>query len=83
MTMTVHRNSLPFMTPLDPCLYRKCLDNNTRPVQSSTHYDIIDYLIDNRVFLNKLEAAGGVAQVVRACGSYPQGHWFESSHRHH
>gem|GEM_PF-126730 len=26
---------------------------------------------------------GGVAQSVRACGSYPQSHWFESSHRHH
>ena len=26
---------------------------------------------------------GGVAQVVRACGSYPQCHWFESSRRYH
>ena len=26
--------------------------------------------------------SGGVAQVVRACGSYPQSHWFKSSHRH-
>ncbi len=25
---------------------------------------------------------GGVAQVVRARGSYPRSHWFESSHRH-
>ena len=26
---------------------------------------------------------GGVAQVVRAHGSYPWRHWFESSHRYH
>ena len=25
---------------------------------------------------------GGVAQLVRARGSYPRSHWFESSHRH-
>ena len=25
---------------------------------------------------------GGVAQMVRACGSYPQGQWFKSTHRH-
>ena len=25
---------------------------------------------------------GGVAQLARACGSYPQCHWFNSSHRH-
>lgn len=26
---------------------------------------------------------GGVAQLVRACGSYPQGRWFESTRRYH
>lgn len=26
---------------------------------------------------------GGVAQLVRAHGSYPWCHWFESSHRYH
>ena len=26
---------------------------------------------------------GGVAQLARACGSYPQCHWFESSRRYH
>lgn len=26
---------------------------------------------------------GGVAQLVRACGSYPQSRWFESSRRYH
>ena len=26
---------------------------------------------------------GGVAQMARACGSYPQCHWFDSSRRHH
>ena len=26
---------------------------------------------------------GGIAQLARACGSYPQCHWFESSYRHH
>ncbi len=31
--------------------------------------------------LNRLQ--GGVAQVVRACGSYPQCPEFESLHRHH
>gem|GEM_PF-3382944 len=45
------------------------------------------YLIDKRGDINKLYpcclSLGGVAQSVRACGSYPQSHWFESSHRHH
>jgi hypothetical protein len=27
--------------------------------------------------------SGGVAQLVRACGSYPQGPGFKSLHRHH
>ena len=27
-------------------------------------------------------ALGDVAQLARACGSYPQGQWFESTHRH-
>lgn len=27
--------------------------------------------------------SGGVAQMARACGSYPQCQWFESTHRHH
>ena len=26
---------------------------------------------------------GDVAQLARACGSYPQGQWFEPTHRHH
>ena len=26
---------------------------------------------------------GGVAQLVRACGSYPQCRWFESTRRYH
>ncbi len=30
-----------------------------------------------------IKKKGGVAQMVRACGSYPQSHWFKSSHRHH
>ena len=33
--------------------------------------NVSNYFIDNWVFLNKLDAAGGVAQVVRAYGSYP------------
>ena len=36
-TMRLYRESLPFVPLLDPELYRKCRDNNTRPVQSSTH----------------------------------------------
>ena len=30
-----------------------------------------------------LDGNGGVAQLVRAHGSYPWRHWFESSHRYH
>ena len=44
------------------------------------------YLVDKKKKLHKFRAqiaTGGVAQVVRACGSYPQSHWFKSSHRHH
>ena len=26
---------------------------------------------------------GGIAQLARACGSYPQCHWFKSSYRYH
>ena len=43
------------------------------------------YLVDKRRKLHKFRAqiaTGGVAQLVRACGSYPQSHWFKSSHRH-
>ena len=43
-------------------------------------------MVDKKKKLHKFRAQiaiGGVAQVVRACGSYPQGHWFKSSHRHH
>jgi hypothetical protein len=43
------------------------------------------YLVDKRKKLHKFRAqivTGGVAQLVRACGSYPQSHWFKSSHRH-
>ena len=43
------------------------------------------YLVDKKKKLHKFRAqiaTGGVAQVVRACGSYPQSHWFKSSHRH-
>ena len=35
------------------------------------------------VSLTESRHTGGVAQLVRACGSYPQSHWFKSSHRHH
>ena len=44
------------------------------------------YLVDKKKKLHKFRAqiaTGSVAQVVRACGSYPQSHWFKSSHRHH
>jgi hypothetical protein len=43
------------------------------------------YLVDKKKKLHKFRAqivTGGVAQLVRACGSYPQSHWFKSSHRH-
>ena len=43
------------------------------------------YLVDKKKKLHKFRpqiVIGGVAQLVRACGSYPQSHWFKSSHRH-
>ncbi len=38
--------------------------------------------IDNRGRFGKIERLGGVAQSVRACGSYPQCPGFKSLHRH-
>jgi hypothetical protein len=35
--MRLYGESVPFVPMLDPELYRKCRDNNTGPVPSSTH----------------------------------------------
>ena len=32
---------------------------------------------------NRFCCYGGIAQLARACGSYPQCHWFKSSYSHH
>ena len=34
-------------------------------------------------FLSFGQVYGGIAQLARACGSYPQCHWFESDYRYH
>ncbi len=61
---------------------------HTRHAYQDCHrHEATHYLIDKKRYFShkeklKDEASGGVAQLVRACGSYPQSHWFESSHRH-
>ncbi len=35
------------------------------------------------ISIQHIDSHGGVAQLVRAHGSYPWRHWFESSHRYH
>ena len=42
--------------------------------------------VDNLLSLcynSKVTKYGGIAQLARACGSYPQCRWFESDYRYH
>ena len=41
------------------------------------------FILYNKLRLEKRPFYGGVAQLARACGSYPQCRWFDSNYRYH